>query len=133
MCGDGTEASTKLPALEDSPSKKTAAVEETSMVKPRYRYRLFPEGQTSYLWYDGHGRLPARGQTHVDTNVIENRYPSLEPFYFEWQETYESAFERQECHLGSAPNSSGLLIRILNRTRSDQFRTSSSSIYSVQD
>jgi len=33
----------------------------------------------------------------------------------------------------SAPNSSGLLIRILNRTRSDQFRTRSSSIYSVQD
>src|SRR6266511_3402061 len=30
----------------------------------------------------------------------------------------------------SAPNSSGLLIRILNRTKSDQFRTSSSSIYS---
>jgi hypothetical protein len=29
------------------------------------------------------------------------RYPSLELFYFQWQETYESTFEGQECHLGS--------------------------------
>ena len=41
--------------------------------------------------------------------------------------------EKRSIDEGSAPNSSGLLIRILNRTRSDQFRTSSSSIYSVQD
>jgi hypothetical protein len=38
---------------------------------------------------------------HADANVIEGRYPSLELFYFQWQETYESAFEGQECHLGS--------------------------------
>ncbi len=51
-------------------------------------------------------------------------------------ERSESALEivnKAEVVSRSAPNSSGLLIRILNRTRSDQFRTSSSSIYSVQD
>ncbi len=40
------------------------------------------------------------GQAHVDMNVIEDRYSSLAPYYFEWQTIYESAFEQQACHLG---------------------------------
>jgi hypothetical protein len=34
-------------------------------------------------------------------NVIEERYLFLARYYFEWQTIYGSAFERQECHLGS--------------------------------
>lgn len=60
-----------------------------------------PNWQTSYLWYDDHEPLPSSGQTHVDMNVIEDRYPSLAPYYFEWQTIYESAFEWQECHPGN--------------------------------
>jgi hypothetical protein len=52
--------------------------------EPPYRYRLFPDWQTSYLWYDDHEPLPWSGQAHVDMNVIEERYPSLARYYFEW-------------------------------------------------
>jgi hypothetical protein len=33
--------------------------------------------------------------------VIEDRYPRLAKFYFEWRDIYETSFERQECDLGS--------------------------------
>ena len=100
-CGGETEASTKLPVQEGSPLKMMASGEGSLISKSRYRYRLFPDWQTSYLWYDDQGPLPSPGQSHVDANVIERRYPLLDPFYFEWREIYESAFEQQKCHLGS--------------------------------
>ena len=100
-CGDETKASTKLPVLEDLPSKKRTAVERTPISKAHYRYRLFPDWQTSYLWHDNYEPLYSLGNTHIDADVIEDRYPTLAPLYFEWQEIYETAFERQKCHLGS--------------------------------
>jgi hypothetical protein len=53
---------------------------------------------SKFLWYLEQGQLPFPSQTHVDANVIEGRYTSLEPFCFQWRETYESAFKGQECH-----------------------------------
>lgn len=38
---------------------------------------------------------------HVDEDVIESRYPTIGDFYFSWRGAYETAFEEQECHLGS--------------------------------
>ena len=70
--------------------------------KSRYSYRLFPDWQTSYLWYDVSSQHAALdGQVHVDEDDISDRYPALEPYYFAWQEIYESAFEKQGCHLGA--------------------------------
>lgn len=36
---------------------------------------------------------------HVDEDDISDRYPALDTYYFAWQEVYESAFEKQGCHL----------------------------------
>ncbi len=70
--------------------------------KPRYSYRLFPDWQTSYLWYDASSQnASADGDVHVDENDISTRYPGLRAYYFAWQEVYESAFEKQGCHLGA--------------------------------
>jgi hypothetical protein len=80
---DGSESSTKLPVLQESPSKM-AVVENISVPKSRCRYRLFPDWQTSYLWYDDHEPLPSSGQAQVEMNVIDDRYSSLAPYYFEW-------------------------------------------------
>ena len=65
-----------------------------------YRYRLFPDWSTSFLWYD-HSPPQANEDPHVDDEVIESRYPELYPFYCDWNDTYDAAFEAQECHLGS--------------------------------
>lgn len=69
--------------------------------KPRYDYRLMPDWHTSYLWYDADSPHALDGGYHVDEDVISFRYPALQAHYFAWQETYESAFEKQGCHLGS--------------------------------
>jgi hypothetical protein len=78
----------------------------SNVVKPRrgprsnltqLSYRLFPDWHTSYLWYEDW----TFDTIHVDEDVIEDRYPRLAKFYFEWRDIYEASFERQECDLGS--------------------------------
>lgn len=69
--------------------------------KARYSYRLFPDWQTSYLWYKTSQHALADGHVHVDENDISSRYPELHDYYFAWQDVYESAFEKQGCHLGA--------------------------------
>jgi hypothetical protein len=65
-------------------------------------YRLFPDLQTSYLWYNKSSSPEASlDSPHVNIDDIENRYPLLVPFYNEWHDCYEAAFEHQGCHLGS--------------------------------
>lgn len=70
---------------------------------PLHYYRLFPEWQTSYLWYDlsQDETIDANTDTHIDFNVIEERYPTLSPYFKAWRQVYETQFEKQECHLGS--------------------------------
>lgn len=91
----------KLPIPKDASSKKIAEAKAGRSPKIRHRYRLFPDWQTSYLWYDSRAPLSSPDEPHVDEDVIEGRYPTLAPFYFEWQDIFNTAFERQECHLGS--------------------------------
>ncbi|KAF2127572.1 hypothetical protein P153DRAFT_387314 [Dothidotthia symphoricarpi CBS 119687] len=67
-------------------------------------YRLFPDWQTSYLWYDSsQNTMPDDDEgPDVDLDVIKERYPSLSPYYETWRQVYETEFEKQECHLGSS-------------------------------
>jgi hypothetical protein len=79
-----------------------AAVDaSTKANQPLYHYRLFPDWQTSYLWYDltKHTDLD---DPYIDMDDIEERYPSLAPYYEAWQQVYETQFEKAECHLGSS-------------------------------
>lgn len=104
-----TDSPTTDPPTTDSPTpdKHTSLVDNnvpspSQPPKPRYSYRLFPDWQTSYLWYDTSSQhAPADGHVHVDENDISSRYPTLHAYYFAWQEVYESAFEKQGCHLGA--------------------------------
>ncbi|KAG5292903.1 hypothetical protein I7I48_05134 [Histoplasma ohiense] len=67
----------------------------------RYHYRLFPDWQTSYLWYDTRSPHNPPDEIHVDEDIIEARYPTLAPFYFAWQDIYENSFTAQGCDRGS--------------------------------
>jgi hypothetical protein len=54
-----------------------------------YQYQLFPDWHTSYLWYDQMWPSNPRDETHVDEDIIKDRYPALEPFYMEWRDLHE--------------------------------------------
>lgn len=72
--------------------------------KAHYNYRLFPDWQTSYLWYKTSQNALADCHVHVDESDISSRYPELQDYYFAWQDIYESAFEKQGSHLGAQAN-----------------------------
>jgi hypothetical protein len=63
-------------------------------LKTRYRYRLLPDWQTSYLWYDVTWPENPQNGPAIDFDEIEERYPELFPFYTEWQELQEEVFAR---------------------------------------
>ncbi|QSS56713.1 hypothetical protein I7I53_05005 [Histoplasma capsulatum var. duboisii H88] len=67
----------------------------------RYGYRIFPDWQTSYLWYDPMWPQNPSNKSHVDEKTIEDRYPTLAPFYLAWRDVYERSFEQQGCDMGS--------------------------------
>ncbi|KAL2368234.1 hypothetical protein RJ035_008088 [Blastomyces gilchristii] len=81
-------------------------VDQRHRVEPQrrecqYHYRLFPDWQTSYLWYDTRSPHNPPDEIHVDEDIIEARYPTLAPFYFAWQDIYEGSFTAQGCDRGS--------------------------------
>ncbi|EDN08141.1 predicted protein [Histoplasma mississippiense (nom. inval.)] len=67
----------------------------------RYGYRMFPDWQTSYLWYDPLWPQNPSDESHVDEKTIKDRYPILAPFYLAWRDVYEKSFEQQGCDMGS--------------------------------
>jgi len=67
----------------------------------RYRYRIFPDSHTSFIWYDPDPEWLKDHDCTVEEETVESRYPALAPFFFAWRDVYETEFERQECHLGS--------------------------------
>jgi hypothetical protein len=72
----------------------------TSSFLPGFRYKILPDWQTSFLWYDKTWPHNPKDSFQVDFDAIEARYPGIYHFYAEWQETYETEFERSGCHLG---------------------------------
>ncbi|OAX82788.1 hypothetical protein ACJ72_02860 [Emergomyces africanus] len=66
-----------------------------------YAYRLFSDWQTSYLWYDLLWLQNPTDESHIDETTIEDRYPSLAPFYLAWRDSYEKSLEQQGCGRGS--------------------------------
>jgi len=67
----------------------------------RYHYRIFPDWNTSYIWYDPEWLKDPQDDCVVEDETVESRYPALAPFFFAWREVYDTEFEKQECHLGS--------------------------------
>lgn len=71
--------------------------------KPGYRYYIWPDYQTTFMWYDSDwAGNPQEGQDAVEEDELRERYP--EPWfkaYDAWVTKYMRAFEAQECQLGS--------------------------------
>lgn len=89
---------------QDSPKNGPLELEEmiaALLRSKRYYYRLLPDYQTSFLFYDPGWFGNPPGEFHVDIDTLSDRYPALDPCYYEWQEAYEKSFKRQGCHLGS--------------------------------
>jgi hypothetical protein len=63
-----------------------------------YSYRLFLDWGTSFLW---NKCTDPDDDPVVEGEEIEDRYPCLAEFYFEWVQIYDESFRRQECHLSS--------------------------------
>lgn len=69
----------------------------------RHHYRLLPDWQTSYLWYNV--SAPIYGDGHrpeVELTTIDEKYPELAPFFWRWRNAHEAAFEQQGCDRGLA-------------------------------
>lgn len=66
-----------------------------------HHYRIFPDWGTSFFWKDPNFADTEPGDSAVEDEVIESRYPTLAPCFTAWREIYEDAFEEQECNLGS--------------------------------
>jgi hypothetical protein len=98
-----TAPSPSIPPLPSSEVPNTDPPTGTPEPKPPsslYRYRLFPDWNTSYLWYDSTWPQNPEDAYHVDIEEIEKRFPALYPYYVAWQEVYEVTFKEQGCHLG---------------------------------
>lgn len=94
--------SSSIPAAQ-TPSVHIHDMESSPSPHP-YTYRLFPDWQTSYLWYgDSYPPAIEDGYWQVEGQEISSRYPMLAPYYFAWQGLYELAFVEQCCHLGQGP------------------------------
>jgi hypothetical protein len=86
-------------AHDDVYSYDSEPVTDPNPVIDHFKYRIFPDWCTSYLWNQGMCLSPCLSP--VEESNIEARYPRLAKFYFEWHDMFEDAFVRQECHLGS--------------------------------
>jgi len=84
-----------------SPSiPKSVGPKNADHTRRRYRYRIFPDWQTSFLWHDPEWLKDPGDDCEVEDETIESLYPALAPFFFAWREVHETEFEKQECHLG---------------------------------
>ncbi|KAK0719780.1 hypothetical protein B0H67DRAFT_164397 [Lasiosphaeris hirsuta] len=59
-----------------------------------FQYRVFPDYQTSLVWYDSRWPQNPRGEYHVDQDVLEERYPTWFERYNAWVSRYEEEFKR---------------------------------------
>ena len=83
------------PAIrEEQSNKPISTATNTQQPGRKHRYRLFPDWQTSYLWYDISWPGNPKDDPFVELDEIEQRYPTLFPFYLSWLESHESELDR---------------------------------------
>jgi hypothetical protein len=92
---DDTEGHMRIHISQENLNPST-----TGTIKP-HRLRIFPDWQTSFLWYDPKALPTPDVETEIEHDNIARLYPTLEPFFSQWRQTYQSAFQKQQCHLGS--------------------------------
>ena len=74
--------------------------EETTT--PSYKYRLFPEFEAGFFWYDVTWPGNPDDEYMVDEDEVVERYGNAWwSAYEKWMDRYQKAFKEQECDLGS--------------------------------
>lgn len=85
----------RASAIQQTQSNKSIPIPSNSnQPEKQYRYRLFPDWQTSYLWYDISWPGNPTEDPVVEIDEIEQRYPALFPFYLDWLERNESQLDK---------------------------------------
>ncbi|KAK6821251.1 hypothetical protein PG987_015651 [Apiospora arundinis] len=70
--------------------------------RPGYKYRVFPDYETGFVWYDSDWPGNPEGSFGVDENELEERYgEAWNKTYNGWMDRYTAAFEKQKCQLDS--------------------------------
>jgi hypothetical protein len=81
----------------------SASDSDSKQAKPGYRYYIWPDYQTTFLWYDSDwAGNPQEGHVAVEEDEMRERYSG--PWftaYDTWVTKYTRAFEAQECQLGN--------------------------------
>ncbi|KAN0072121.1 hypothetical protein V8E54_009850 [Elaphomyces granulatus] len=79
----------KLPmstAVTPLPSPETSSVS----------YRVFPDCFAPFLWYKEYLE-----SAYVGPELVEDLYPALAKFFFDWEDIYNDGIVRHEGHLGN--------------------------------
>ncbi|KAK7915187.1 hypothetical protein PG985_012890 [Apiospora marii] len=67
-----------------------------------YKYRVFPEYQTGFVWYDVDWPGNPKDEYMVDEDDLAERYgEAWNKAYEDWMDRHTAAFEKQEMHLCS--------------------------------
>jgi hypothetical protein len=88
---DGRNSSSAIQ--EPQPNEPDANPPKIKSSEEKHRYRLFPDWQTTYLWYDpswpGNPDDPV-----VELDEIEKKYSTLFPFYLSWLKSHDSELDK---------------------------------------
>lgn len=84
-----------------SPTSDSLIPDRTSG-KLGYRYYIWPDYQTSFVWYEPNWAGNPPGEDNVEQGLLEERYsPTWCSALEQWVKRYTIAFESQNCHIGS--------------------------------
>ncbi|KAI9697370.1 MAG: hypothetical protein M1836_004648 [Candelina mexicana] len=91
--------------LAEDDSKTTAASSPTSsshVTKPGYKYYIWPDYQTSFVWYVRDWAGNPEGTNNVEEDELEGRYSERWcAARRDWVDKYTQSFEEHGCQLGS--------------------------------
>ncbi|KAI9723996.1 MAG: hypothetical protein M1812_000714 [Candelaria pacifica] len=74
----------------------------SNATKPSYRYYIWPDYQTSFVWYVPDWAGNPEGTDNVEEDELERRYSEQWCAARQtWVDKYKRSFEVQECQLGS--------------------------------
>ncbi|KAI1244878.1 hypothetical protein MGN70_014755 [Eutypa lata] len=92
----------KEPSRVDANDTSPVSTSDQDTSTPRYKYRIFPDFGTDFLWYDTSWPGNPVDEYPVDCEELPEHYgDSWYTTYDSWVEKYTQAFRKQEADLGS--------------------------------